>query len=53
MSHFVVCLDNHDHLASLERGKLYLALDDAQGSEKMVIRLKTFGIGFASWANSR
>jgi hypothetical protein len=33
MSHFVVCLDNHDYLASLERGKLYLALDDAQGSE--------------------
>jgi hypothetical protein len=39
MNQFVVCLDNHDYPASLERGKLYQLFDDAQGAELGLIRI--------------
>lgn len=39
MSHFVVCLDNQDYLASLERGKLYLVLDDSQGAALGLVKI--------------
>ena len=39
MTHFVVCLDNHDYAASLERGKLYSIIDDEQAAKLNLIRI--------------
>lgn len=39
MSQFVICLDNHDYPASLERGKLYLVLDDTEGNNLGMLRV--------------
>lgn len=39
MMKFVVCLDNHDYPASLERGKLYPVLEDAQGAKLGMVRI--------------
>jgi hypothetical protein len=39
MSQFVVCLDNRDYPASLERGKLYPVLDDGDAALLGLLRL--------------
>lgn len=39
MSQFVVCLDDHDYPASLERGKLYALLDDDDGAKLGLLRV--------------
>jgi hypothetical protein len=36
---FVVCLDNHDYPASLERGKPYPVLEDARGAKLGMVRI--------------
>jgi hypothetical protein len=39
MTRFVVCLDNQDYAASLERGKLYSVLDDEPGRKLGLLRI--------------
>jgi hypothetical protein len=39
MSQFVVCLDNHDYPASLERGKLYPLVEDTEGGTLGMLRI--------------
>jgi hypothetical protein len=39
MTQFVVCLDNRDYAASLERGKLYSVLDDETGRQLGLLRI--------------
>jgi hypothetical protein len=39
MSKFVICLDNHDYPASLERGKLYPVIDDEEGKKLGMVRV--------------
>ena len=38
-SQFVVCLDNKGYLASLEVGKIYLAIPDKQAQAEGLIRI--------------
>ncbi|MFI3190298.1 hypothetical protein BCS42_06880 [Crenothrix sp. D3] len=37
--HFVVCIDNADYPASLERCKIYQMLPDEQGKQRQYIRV--------------
>lgn len=39
MNQFVVCLDNRDYLASLERGKLYALIADEEGAKLGMLRI--------------
>ena len=39
MNRFVVCLDNHDYPSALERGKLYLIVDDEQAAKLNLVRI--------------
>jgi len=38
-SFWVICVENHDYPASLERGKVYRALPDAEGDAEEMIRV--------------
>jgi hypothetical protein len=38
-SFWVICVDNHEYPASLERGKVYLAFPDADADAEKMVRV--------------